>query len=161
MTLYEIDQAILGCVDPETGEIVDLEKLAELQMAREEKIEKVALWYKNLLSDADALKAEKTALGERETAARNKAETLKKWLAQALEGGKMSTPRVALSFRRSESVEIDDESELLAFAEENHRDDLLTYKPPTPNKTAIKAAIKDGQIIRGAALVEKQNIIIK
>lgn len=27
MTLYEIDSAIMDCVDEETGEIIDLEKL--------------------------------------------------------------------------------------------------------------------------------------
>ena len=30
MTLYEIDSAIMDCVDEETGEIIDLEKLEAL-----------------------------------------------------------------------------------------------------------------------------------
>ena len=33
--LYEIDQAILDCVDLETGEILDPEKLDALQMERD------------------------------------------------------------------------------------------------------------------------------
>ena len=59
--LYEINQAITECIDNETGEIIDVEKLEELQLEREAKIENVALWYKNLLSDAEAYKAEKNA----------------------------------------------------------------------------------------------------
>ena len=160
MTLYEIDMEILACVDPESGEIIDFEKLEELQMQREEKIEKMALWYKNLLSDADALKAEKTILAEREAAARQKAESIKKWLSEALNGSKMSTPKVAIAFRKSESVEVDD-AEFTQWVCANNRDDLLTYKDPTPNKTAIKAAIKAGENINGVSIVEKNNIQIK
>ena len=160
MTLYEIDMEILACVDAETGEIVNFEKLEELQMQREEKIEKIALWYKNLLSDAEALKAEKTILAERETAARRKADSLKKWLQEALNGSKMSTSKVAIAFRKSESVEVDEEA-FAQWAQVHDRDDLMTYKDPTPNKTAIKAAIKAGENIGGAYIVEKNNIQIK
>ena len=160
-TLYEIDQAILDCIDFETGEVIDPEKLSALQMEREVKIENVALWYKNLLSDAEAIKAEKNALAEREAAARSKAESLKKWLTEALNGAKMTTPKVAISFRKSESVEIPDEEEFIDWAQDCECTDLLTYKTPTPNKTAIKAAIKQGRAIYGATLTEKNNIQIK
>ena len=34
--LYEIDQAILDCVDLETGEILDSDRLDALQMEREQ-----------------------------------------------------------------------------------------------------------------------------
>ena len=159
--LYEIDQQILDCIDLETGEILDAEKLNELQMERDEKIEKVALWYKNLVSDAAAYKAEKEAFIEREKAAKNKAESLKKWLAYALNGQKMSTQKVAISFRKSESVEIEDEEKVITYAQKNGRDDLLRYTAPAVNKPAIKAVIKTGKEIPGAALVEKQNISIK
>lgn len=33
-TLYEIDAAILSCVDLETGEVIDYERLQELQLER-------------------------------------------------------------------------------------------------------------------------------
>lgn len=161
MTLYEINQAILDTIDPETGEIVDVEKLSELQMEREQKLEGVALWVKNLNAEAEAYKAEKEAFAEREKVAKNKAESLKKWLAYALNGQKMSTQKVAISFRKSESVEIEDEERVITYAQKNGRDDLLSYKAPTVNKSAIKAVIKTGKKIPGAVLVEKQNIQIK
>ena len=43
MTIYEIDNRIAELVDPETGELLDYEAFAELQMEREAKIENMAL----------------------------------------------------------------------------------------------------------------------
>ena len=58
MTLYEIDNRLLSLVDEETGEITDLEKFSELQMARDEKIENCALWFKNLKAESEAIRNE-------------------------------------------------------------------------------------------------------
>lgn len=160
-SLYEIEQSILDCIDTETGEIIDAEKLNKLMMEKEVKIENVALWVKNLLSDADAFKAEKDAFAEREKAARNKAENLKQWLSMALDGQKFSTSKVQISFRNSESVEIEDEKKFVDWAWDNERDDLLTYKDPTPNKTAIKQLLKSGKTLNGVSIVKNQNIQIK
>lgn len=160
-SLYEIEQSILDCIDTETGEIIDAEKLNELMIEKEVKIENVTLWVKNLLSDADAFKAEKDAFAEREKAARNKAENLKQWLSMALDGQKFSTSKVQISFRNSESVEIEDEKKFVDWAWDNERDDLLTYKDPTPNKTAIKQLLKSGKTLNGVSIVKNQNIQIK
>ena len=64
-TLYEIDSAICGCVDADTGEIINEEMLSALLMERNAKLENVALWVKNLESDAAAIKAERDALDRR------------------------------------------------------------------------------------------------
>lgn len=160
-TLYEIDQAMLDCIDLETGEIIDAERLDELQMQREEKIEKVALWVKNLESDAAAYKAEKDSFAEKERVAKNKIEGLKKYLAYATEGAKFQTTKVTISFRRSEQVEVQDEVAFIEYAQRVNRDDLLSFKAPTINKTAIKQALKEGQELLGATIVERQNIQIK
>lgn len=160
-TLYEIDRSILECIDMETGEIIDFDRLSELQIERSEKIEKVALWYKNLVSDAESYKREKDSFAEREKAAKNKAESLKKWLAQVLDGEKMTTDKVAISFRKSEAVYVENEEEFIKSLQQCGRDDLLTYKELAINKTEIKKAIKNGEAIPGAELISKQNISIK
>ena len=54
MNLYEIDAAITALVDPETGEISDFDAFDQLSMARDQKIENIALYYKNLVADAAA-----------------------------------------------------------------------------------------------------------
>lgn len=160
-TLYEIDAAILECIDTETGEVVDVEKLEGLQMQREEKIEAVALWYKNLCADAAAYKAEKESFAEKEAAAKKKIEGLKNWLDYALNGQKLATRRVTINFRKSKVVEIENETAFIRSAQANGQDDLLTYKEPTISKTAVRAAIEAGQDITGAHLVERRNIQIK
>ena len=43
MKLYEIDEAIMACIDAETGEIIDADKLDKLTMERDAKIENVDL----------------------------------------------------------------------------------------------------------------------
>ena len=51
MKLYEIDNAIYECVN-EDGEVIDPEKLEELQMERDKKIEGIACWIKELAAEA-------------------------------------------------------------------------------------------------------------
>lgn len=152
--LWEIDQAILACVDTETGEIIDAEALDSLIMQRTQKIEAVALWIKNLRADAAAYKAEKTAFFDREKAATKKADQLEAWLAKALQGDKFSTYRCAVSFRRSEKVDITDES----LIPKEFLKEAVTY---TPDKTAIKQAIKAGVEVGGCVLTENYNAQIK
>ena len=96
-TLYEINQEILNCVDMETGEIIDMDKLGELQLAFDVKVENIALWIKNLLSDAEAIKAEKNRLAERQKSCENKAKSLKEYLNTYLGGQKFKTPKVSIS----------------------------------------------------------------
>ena len=158
MKLYEIENAILDCIDLETGEVIDTERLDALQMERDAKIENVALWIKDLKAEAEAIKAEKMALAERQRVAENKAESLKKWLAYALQGEKFKTPKCAISFRKTEAVEVTEEG--LNNLMKEH-DELLTYKAPEPNKTAIKQALKDGLSVEGVQLVQNTSTIIK
>ena len=158
MTIYEIDQAIMECVDLETGEIIDTEKLDKLQMEKEKKLENVACWIKELKAEAEAIKAEKQILANRQKVAENKAESLKKYLAYALDGKKFSTAKCAVSFRNTERVEITQEG-LEALMKEHY--ELLTYKAPEPNKTAIKQALKDGLNVAGVQLVQNTSTIIK
>ena len=155
-SLYEIDNDILSCVDEETGEIIDSAALDALNMERDAKIEGVACWIKDLKAEAEALKAEKQALADRQKKAENKAESLKKWLAFALNGQKFESARAAVSFRKSKSVEITDINELIM-----KDDDLLVYQEPKPDKKAIAAAIKSGREVAGVVLVENESVIIK
>ena len=159
MTIYEIDQAIMECVDLETGEIIDTEQLDKLQMERDTKLENVACWIKDLKAEAEALKNEKQALAERQRVAENKANSLKKYLAYALDGKKFSTAKCAVSFRTTESVEVTTEG--IENLMRDGKDDLLTYKTPEPNKTAIKQALKDGLSVAGVQLIQNISTIIK
>lgn len=153
-SLYEIDQAIISCVDSETGEIIDAEALDALLMQREDKLEAVACWIKNLQSDAHAIHEEINALAIREARCRRKAESLKQYLASALQGEKFSTAKCAISFLRSERVAIQDE----ALIPKKFLKKTITY---APDKTAIKTAIKAGKNVNGCQLIENINTQIK
>ena len=143
----------MNCVDMETGEIIDPARLDELQMDRDTKIENIACWIKNLYADAEAFKTEKQSFADRQKAAENKAESLKKYLTNYLAGQKFSTPKVAISFRKTSSVNVTDISQL--------PEEFLKFADPTPDKTAIKNAIKAGTTVTGAEIVEGQSISIK
>ena len=158
MTIYEINEEILNCIDLETGEIIDIDKLNELELERDAKIENVACWIKELKAEAEAIKAEKLALAERQKVAENKAESLKKWLTYALDGQKFKTSKCSISYRKSEAVEVTEEGLNNLMQEHN---ELLTYKAPEPNKKAIKDALKDGLSVEGVQLVQNTSTIIK
>jgi len=153
-SLYEIEQGILECVDLTTGELIDPERLEALVMAKEQKIEGVALWIKNLQSDAQAYKAEKEAFEKREKAALAKVDSLKKWLAQVLDGEKFSTARCAVSFRKSTKLEV--------LEPENLPKALMVETITTkPDANAIKALLKSGMDVPGCRLVENLNTQIR
>ena len=153
MNLYEIDSRILGCVDAETGEVFDEELFDTLQMERDAKVENICLWIKNLKAEAEALKAEKNAFAERQKAAENKMESLKRYISGYLEGTPFKSAKVSVSFRKSESVEIEDINRL--------PEEYLRFKEPEADKAAIKKAIKEGISVSGASIVTSQNIQIK
>lgn len=152
-SLYEINEAILNCVDMETGEIIDAKALEELQLAFDEKVEGIACWIKNLLSDAEAIKQEKMALAARQQAAEKKAESLKNYLSVMLDGSKFKSPKVQISFRKSKQVIVSDLDKI--------DDDYLKFAEPTVDKTKVKKALEDGIKLDGVELVEKNNIQIK
>ena len=52
MNLFEIENEIMNCWDQETGEILDSDRLDQLEMERDTKIENIALYIKNLTADA-------------------------------------------------------------------------------------------------------------
>ena len=155
MNLYEIEDAILECVDTETGDILDVEKLEALEMERDKKISNIACWVKELRSDAAAIKVEKDALDKRMKAKDNLADRLSSYLENFLNGAKFEDSRCAISYRKSESTEIAEDLDLNTLPDDCKK---ITV---TANKTAIKAALKSGMVIDGCALVVKNNIQIK
>lgn len=162
MRLYEINAALeelLNQVDPETGELVcDMDALEALSIEREEKLEGLALYCKNLTAEAEAIKAEKLALEKRQKAALNRAEKARDFLARMLAGEKFTTPKVAVSWRTSQAVQLDDD--FLPWAMQ-YGDQYLSYKDPDPDKKAIAAALKAGEAVPGAELVTNLNMQIK
>jgi len=160
--LFDISKALVAAwdaaIDPETGEISDdsYSVIEQLEMERDAKIENIGCWIKNLEADAAAIKAEAKAMSDRAKAAEKKAEGLRGYLAAVLAGEKWNSPKVAISWRKSVAVEID-EAELPELPEQYVRRKVSVEA----DKTAIKEALKAGEQIEGCRLVERQNISIK
>lgn len=151
--LYEIQKELLECVDMETGEIIDIEKLEALELEKDKKIESIALFIKNLKADKEAYKKEKQLFAEKEKATDKKIESLTSYLEGFLEGEKFKSTRVTISYRKSESVAIDDIGEV--------DKQYLKEVEPQVDKTMIKAALKEGIEVPGARIEKKQSIQIK
>lgn len=154
MSIYEIDESITM----ETGEIDDEKRYDELQIERTQKIENIGCYYKNLVAEAKAMREEEANLAQRRKAVENKAERIKILLVYALKGEKFESPKVRCSYRKAKSVQVDDS--FVAWARE-HADDLLTFKEPTPNRKAIKAALEDGRAIEHAEIVTNKSLQVK
>ena len=160
--LYDIDQEILDCVDLETGEILDSEKLDALQMEREAKLEGVALWVKDLNAEAAAVKEEADKLTARKRALDNKIAALKMWLLMALDGQKLKTPRCNVYQTHSQKVVIDDEKALIdMFMTSPFGEKFLRIKEPEIDKVALKDSMKQGYEYEFAHLEETEGVVIK
>lgn len=178
MTLYEIDEKLRVLeeygVDEETGELLDEDqfnaKFDEIQMALNDKIESSICFVKNLNAEVEAFKAEEKNLAQRRKIKENLAERIKNRIDTYIkaqytdeEGNidivglnkyKMETPKVKLSYRKSESVNITDIDSI-------PKKYIKTKTEISADKTNIKKAIKAGQDINGAELVTNINMQVK
>lgn len=154
MNLYEINAQIMACIDTETGEVLDFDRLEALNMAKAEKIDNVACWVKDLEADVKAFEEQEKVFAERKAAAKKTIDSLKVWLMEALEGQKWSSTRAEVRFRRSKAVDVLDEAAVPA--------EYMTVKTTSaPNKTAIAAALKSGEEVAGCQLIERMSATVK
>ena len=161
MTLYQINELLERCVmvnddaavDTETGEVIDASALDALTMERDEKIEGIALWHKNLVAEAEAVSKEVKRLQARQKAATAKADSLKGYLGYVLNGERFSTPKVAITFRKSEVLSV--------AADADVPDVFLSVPQPVVDKNGLKKFIKEGYFVKGVELIERQNVQIK
>ena len=112
---------------------------------------------KQLDGDCEQIDAELKRLQQLKKVRTNLADRLKDTISNAMnlyEVEKIETPLIKLSFRNSESVEITNESQLDACF-------IVTKTVSTPDKKAIKDAIKNGEIVTGATISYNKNLQIR
>ena len=129
--------------------------LAEMKVAKAEKIDGCLSLLKNWEGLEHAIKLEEEALAKRRQALAARIDWLKSYLGYNLqEGEKYESARGKINWRKSESVEILDEQVIPEFytkVEYNKKID----------KKAIKDALKAGETVPGAELRQKNNLVIK
>lgn len=150
--LYEIKQDILDCIDMETGEITDPERLEQLQIDKHEKLRNIAFVAINASADITAYREQEKRFTAKRKAAEKTLTWAKETLARELAGQKMKEAEFTISYRPSEVVEIDDDADLPA--------EFIKMKSEW-DKAAIKEALKEGAVFDGCRLVQKQNIQIR
>lgn len=156
-TLFEyitmIDDIIANATD-EDG-VIDESKLTAdldtLELEKAQKVDNCISFFKSRTAMAEALKNEKMAIAKRQQVAENEAERMKKYLAYCLGGSKWESVAGKISYRKSEVVEVD----------EDFNDERFIKYEPKISKSEIKDALKKGEEVSGARLVENQNIQIK
>ena len=159
--LHEIPAALAGMldliqVDEETGEI-EPATLESVQIASEEKIIATAMYIRRLDALNKATKETIQDLQERVSADSKRIEALKWLMTKAMDSlqyTEVKSPEVTLRFRKSSSVEITDSESL-------PEQFLRTKTVVEPDRAAIKNALKAGEKIQGAQLVESRNLQIK
>lgn len=161
MMLYNIDQAISeawdAAIDPETGEIVNEEALADLKDLLKQRtpvLEETLLCIKEGEALDDAIGAEIKALSERRAAARKRTNAMKECVANSLAGEKFETAKVKVSWRKSQVAEY-------VGAIEDLPEECIRYALPEVNKAELKKLLKAGTEIPGAKLITKNNMQIK
>lgn len=164
-TLYEINRKIeeildrlYETADEETGEVSEdiLFELSDMQEERKTKLDNIGAYIKNLEADAKAIKDEIANLKKRMDAKTRKADRLRQYVAEDLlahDEKKMETSRISYSFLRSKQVQVNEAviSKKYFIKKIETRVDIA----------GIKKLLKEGHKIRGAELIEKQNLQIK
>lgn len=158
MSLYQLTkeyEALYAQID-EIPEDAFADTLEGIQGEFNEKADNIACFIKALKADADGIKAEASALKERENAKRAKADRLRAYLLEQMQAigiRKIESSRNVISLAKTAPKMVVDD-DFTAWAEANGRDDLLAYKQPEPNKSAIKEAIQSGAEIPFAHIEE-------
>lgn len=163
MKFYEIDAQIEAALEQLVDEDGVINEEAEaaldaLEAANEQKTESILLAIKGLRAEAEAIRNEEKALADRRRQLEKKADSLTEFIKDRLAGEKFKTPRVAVSYRKTTSCEVDDGAWIF-WPEELQ--DQLTKQTTTVDKAAVKALLKDGRQIDGARLVTSQSMTIK
>lgn len=163
MNCFEISKAYMTLADiidinPDTGEIVDSdtynELLAEIDDSRDEKLVNIEYIKREVEAENELIANEIKRLQGRKKANDVKQERLSNLQLMLIGEDKVSTPFYTFSTRKSESVEIVEESKLpKRFLVEKN-----TY---TPDKKAIKEAIKSGVSVKGATLKQNVSLSVK
>lgn len=160
MKLYEIDsaiQAVYDQIEQNEGVLPDeLETaLNDLQMERTTKISNIIKLMRNIDADITAIDVEISQLEKKLTAAKNRKQSVKNYLAYAIgEGNKFKDAIASCYWKESESVLCPDASELpVKYVREK-----ITKEP---DKVAIKEALNKGEVIQGCSIMHKSTLVVK
>lgn len=151
LDLMRLIQEAEGEITPEIDQA-----LAISQTELQEAAINIGFVIKNLDYNEDVVAREIERLTDLKHKITKGKELLKNRLSQSMQLfgiERIDSPTLQLSFRKSVAVEISDEMEIPAA--------YFNQPLPKPDKTKIKEAIKAGEQVPGAELIERKNLQIK
>lgn len=159
MNLYEINFEIANLIANSVNEEGEFNKdvfndLDQLKIEKKEKALDCARVIKNITAECDAISNEINQLSIRKKQKTVVIDSIKKYLSSTIDGEKLEDATCVISWRKSSSVIIDDETIL---PEKYFR---IIPEEKQPDKNLIKQELKSGEI-PGAHLEDKNNIQIK
>lgn len=165
-TLAEIQEEMRSALDLTEDEIeeIGLEKVEQyldfLGSQEARKADGIAQWAKFEAAQADMIEAEGRRLIAKASARRRAREWMMgRWAATMAENGvrRIKGNAYTLSLRASESVRVDDFMALKEAAP-----DLVRVKvEESPDKGAIKDALKSGRDVPGCRIVERETLQVR
>ena len=92
--------------------MIDFDRLNQLTLDRNNKIDNIACWVKQLNAESAAIDNEINALESRKKSKKNKVDSLKNYLSYILNGVKFESARNKISWRVSDEIHILDENQI-------------------------------------------------
>lgn len=159
MKLYELPESLAALNDLVEEEAIDengLQMAIDLLGEQvEQKMDGVVRLVRNWEAEADAIDAEVRRLRGRSTALRNQSKRLREYAINCLRAAnryKVVLPIATAYIGKSEAVEISVPPEALPTQ--------YVKVVLEPDKMGIKQALKGGEVIEGAALVQKEYLVL-
>ena len=158
MTLFEMTEAAKKLYFMFENEEIDEQTLQDSldSIGAEEKLEAYVNVQKTLEAEYAAHKAEKDRHDARMKTIANRIEKLKAAQLDFMKAAQITRAKAGtfdLAIRASKAVEITDESKIPT--------QYIVLQPPKFDKTAIGKALKAGETVEGASLVEHESVVAR
>lgn len=165
MNLYELGEeaqmgndAIMKWAEEHNGDISEcpmVEIMEKIEGDITKKLLGWGVWFKNIESDSNELSNEIAKLAYRKKVLDNQADRIKATISHFLNEQKLVNSKVVINRTKSKQVVVSDKESL------DKKYLRVIPEKSEPDKNAIKAAVKAGEKITGAAVVNKENVSIK
>lgn len=158
MNLYEMTQAAKELYEMLQNEEIDEQTLRDTleSIEADKKLESYVYVLKSLAAELVMFEDEKKRITNKISVLNNRMDRMKNAIIEFMQSAGMKKTKAGtfdLSLRYFDSVNIVDEK-LIA-------DEYLVAQPPKIDKTAIKKAIVEGQIVKGVEIVSRPSVIAR
>ena len=159
--LQKLDEAFKQYAEDHAGDMTDFPFVDFRELLKEQRTEKLlnlGAWWKSIQAESKAFKEEMEVMREKKARLDRKAANVEKFLLEFLDQGeKIHDTRVALSWRKSQTVEETKDFDINTL-DDGYKNEKVTV---SMDKALIKKALKVGKKFEGIELVDHERLQIK